>query len=391
MRREKRTLSVAELNRYLRGLLEDDALLAGISVNGEIGNCKRHSSGHLYFDLKDDEALLHCVMFRAQAASLSFLPETGMRVLATGYVSVYERGGLYQLYVQEMHADGEGALYAAFLALKERLEAAGCFAETHKKPLPFLPACVGVVSSADGAAWQDIRRISLQRWPGAELILAPVAVQGPEAPAQIAAAIRSFNRHKAADVLIVGRGGGSAEELWAFNTEEVVRAIYDSEIPVLSAVGHETDWLLSDLAADVRAATPTAAAMLVWPERVQLLETLAAVEERLRQAARAQLLAKRMQLAAATALLPEAAARGLAEKRARLQGLAARLAAADPLAILARGYALCQNEAGETLRDAALVRPEDILTLHLAKGSFHCRRLAEEGGKADAENKESKL
>jgi len=252
--------SVSDVTQYIKGLFEGEEILSAILIRGELSNFKRYPSGHCYFTLKDAEASMKCVMFNGYARNLRFTPENGMQVIAGGSVSVYERDGVYQLYVNSLTPEGAGALALAFEQLKERLAAEGLFDETHKQPLPRFPRRIGIVTSSAGAVLRDIHKVTKRRWPGIQLILCPVLVQGTEAAGQIAGAVKCFNRKYPVDVLIVGRGGGSAEDLWAFNEEIVVRAIYDSKIPVISAVGHETDTTLADFVSDRRAATPSQAA-----------------------------------------------------------------------------------------------------------------------------------
>jgi exodeoxyribonuclease VII large subunit len=278
---ERQAFSVTELVRYLRMVLEEDEGLVSVWVRGEISNFRHHVRGHMYFTLKDESSRIRAVMFAGNNRRLRFMPRDGDRVLARGYVSVYERDGQVQLYVLEMQPDGVGELYVAFQQLKEKLEAEGLFASETKKPLPFLPRRVGVITSPSGAAVRDIITTLRRRFPIAQVLLYPVPVQGEEAPQAIAEALDWMNRRYEADVLIVGRGGGSLEELWAFNEEVVARSIHRSRIPVVSAVGHETDVTISDLVADVRAATPTAAAELVAPRLQDLEDRLALLCDRL--------------------------------------------------------------------------------------------------------------
>jgi len=259
-------LTVSQLNEYVNGLLKSDSLLSHVCVSGEISGFKRHSSGHLYFSIKDEGALVRCVMFRQNAFSLDFSPQDGQSVLIYGSVSIYVKDGQYQLYVTAMERQGEGELYRRFMLMKTRLEAKGYFDEGHKKPIPHMPKCVGIITSPTGAAVQDIINITRRRFPSMNMLLYPVRVQGEGAAEEIAEAIYAMNRIKKADVLIVGRGGGSMEDLWPFNEEIVAKAIYESNIPIVSAVGHETDFSIADFTADLRAPTPSAAAELCVPE-----------------------------------------------------------------------------------------------------------------------------
>ena len=271
-------LSVSKLNFYLRALLEGDAPLQNLYVSGEISNFKRYpTSGHCYFTLRDEKAQLKCVLFAAQGAHLRFAPENGMRVICRGRVSVYERDGVYQLYVDDMQPQGAGALAVAFEQLKSRLAAAGLFDESHKQPIPKYPRRIGVATSAYGAAVADIKQITARRFPAAELVIAPTVVQGDGAPESIARSIEQLDK-MGLDVLIVGRGGGSMEDLWAFNTETVINAVYTCKTPIISAVGHETDFTITDFVADMRAPTPSAAAELAVPDREEELRRIAQLE-----------------------------------------------------------------------------------------------------------------
>ncbi|NLI52737.1 MAG: exodeoxyribonuclease VII large subunit, partial [Clostridiales bacterium] len=274
---------VGELNEYVSTLLSSDPNLAQLRVSGEISGFKRHSSGHLYFSLKDESALVRCVMFRQQAMRLNFQPQDGMQVLLYGRAALYEKDGSFQLYANYLKKSGEGELYLRFLALKQELEERGWFDAARKRPIPFLPRRVGVVTSGTGAAVQDIINIIRRRFPRMPIVLASVRVQGQGAAEEIADAIRKMNEAEAADVLIVGRGGGSMEDLWAFNEPAVAEAIVQSRIPVVSAVGHETDFTIADFAADLRAPTPSAAAELAVPEMEACYEGVRQLGERMRR------------------------------------------------------------------------------------------------------------
>ncbi|MFS0780994.1 exodeoxyribonuclease VII large subunit [Bacillus sp. 1P06AnD] len=267
-------ITVTALTKYIKRKFDYDPHLRDIYIKGEISNYKRHSSGHMYFTLKDDKARLSAIMFAKSNASLRFVPENGMKVIVRGEVSVFEQSGNYQVYVREMHPDGVGDLFIAFQQLKERLEKEGYFSPAHKKPLPHHPSTIGVITSPTGAAVRDIIITLKRRYPMGKVLLYPALVQGPNAPDSIVDSIRRANENEEIDVLIVGRGGGSIEELWAFNEEKTARAIYDSRIPIISAVGHETDTTIADFVADVRAATPTAAAELAVPNILELKRAL---------------------------------------------------------------------------------------------------------------------
>ncbi len=293
---QERILTVQELNRYIKLKLEAEPVLQDVWVRGEISNFTSHSSGHLYFTLKDEGGRIKSVMFARQREKLPFLPKEGMKVLARGSISVFERDGQYQLYVQAMQPDGLGSLYLAFEQLKQKLEQEGLFRQERKRPLPAFPRTVGVITSPTGAAVRDIITTLQRRYPMVSILLFPVLVQGTQAPASIVKAIEAMNRHGEADVLIVGRGGGSLEELWAFNEEAVARAIAASRIPIISAVGHETDVTIADFVADLRAATPTAASELAVPNQLELRARVASASQRLAQGLLGQLQRKRDRL-----------------------------------------------------------------------------------------------
>ncbi|MCS6862408.1 MAG: exodeoxyribonuclease VII large subunit [Abditibacteriales bacterium] len=359
-------LTVSEVTRHIKRLLEEDATLMDVQVRGEISNFKRHTSGHMYFTLKDTGSQLRCVMFRRDNAALRFQPEDGARVVARGYISVYEARGDYQLYVSAMSFDGVGALFEAFERLKKRLQEEGLFDVARKRPLPRFVQCVGIATSPTGAALRDMITIIRRRSPGTRILVIPCLVQGADAPPDIVRAIEWANRCPDIDVLIVGRGGGSLEDLWAFNDEAVARAVFHSRIPVVSAVGHETDFTISDFVADLRAPTPSAAAELVT---VDVREWLAAMEnfkERLTRALSQKVEIERQALQGLLRRrvmthpqehidyrrqlvddLCDRAARGIQQshrwRTARLQTLMAKLQALDPHAVLARGYAVFRD------------------------------------------------
>jgi len=369
----QQVLSISQVNEYIQRIMDRDAVLSSVAVRGEISNYKMYPSGHHYFTLKDENAALKCVIFRSSAAKLRFRPENGMKVIAMGKVSVYPRDGAYQLYCSVMTVDGVGDLHAAFEQLKAKLTAQGLFEAAHKKPLPTCPGVIGIVTSSAGAAVHDMLRILNRRFPLTEVKLLPVRVQGTEAPAEIASAIRYANRYHLADLLIVGRGGGSIEDLWAFNDERVARAIYDSEIPVISAVGHEPDVTISDFVADRRAATPSNAAEIAVPDKDALQQTLdnisasltASLSERLKTArkhlsvlASASVLQSPQQYIehrrnALTLLKNRAIASQstlVHRKKQQFIALTAKLDAMSPLKVLTRGYAMLQDEQGSVIR-----------------------------------------
>lgn len=385
-------LTVSELNGYIKGLFERDDVLSGISVCGEISNIKYHSSGHLYLTLKDDNATISAVMFRSDVARMSFRPENGMRVIASGRVSVYERGGQYQLYVSYMKPDGIGALYMALEKLKKQLAAEGLFDASRKKKLPEYPKRIGVVTSPTGAVIRDIIRVAGRRYPAAEIVLYPVHVQGELAVGEICSGIDYFNIEKNVDVMIVGRGGGSLEDLWAFNSEAVVRAVTASDIPVISAVGHQTDFTLVDLAADVSAATPSMAAELAAPDSAVMRERLAASHRRMglllgralddrkiylddRSSAlelnspKNRLLRMAGELDKSADKLNFLVATKLGAAQTKLAKGAASLHALSPLAVLSRGYGLVQSEDGKSLSSVDGLNTGDNIHITMSDGS----------------------
>ena len=271
---EYNPITVTDLNKYIKSKIDSDEMLNNVLVKGEISNFKNHYTGHMYFTLKDENSLIKCVMFKSYTTHLSFMPKDGMKVMVLGSVAVFERDGVYQIYAKAMKEDGLGSLYTAYEELKKKLELEGLFAETHKKKIPFMPKTIGVLTSNTGAVIRDIINVSTRRNPGVHIRLYPVPVQGPGAAEKIAEGIKFMNENKLADVLIIGRGGGSLEDLWPFNEEVVARAIYDSELPIISAVGHETDFTIADFVADLRAPTPSAAAELAVANIDDVRETL---------------------------------------------------------------------------------------------------------------------
>ena len=389
----QQVLSITQINEYIRAKMDDDQLLNGVAVRGEISNYKVYPSGHHYFTLKDEGAALKCVMFKGNAMRLRFRPENGMKVIAMGKISVYPRDGAYQLYCTAMAMDGIGDLYAAFEQLKKKLEAQGLFDPAHKKPLPKFPGTIGIITSSAGAAVHDMLRILRKRYPLAQVRLLPVRVQGVEAPDEIAGAIRYANAHHLADLLIVGRGGGSIEDLWAFNDERVAYAIYHSQIPVISAVGHEPDVTISDFVADLRAATPSNAAELAVPDQDALYQTLDAMSSAMATALSRQLTAARRQyqlLSAHPALqspvgyleqrrkslellknrLVSSQAQGIHRAKNRYIGVTAKLDAMSPLKVLTRGYAMAQTEEGSVLKSVSQVNPGDNIKISISDGTL---------------------
>ena len=392
---ERHIFSVTEVNELVKLLLDNEPMLSGLFVRGGLSNYKAYPSGHHYFSLKDAEGAIRCVMFRREAMGLRFRPENGMKVLVTGRVSVFPRDGAYQLYCDTMTPEGAGDLALAFEQLKAQLYKEGLFDEAHKKPLPRFPERIAIVTSSAGAAVHDMIRILRRRYPLAKVILLPVRVQGAEAPGELCAAIAWANLHRVADLLITGRGGGSMEDLWAFNDERVARAIYASEIPVISAVGHEPDVTIADYVADLRAATPSNAAELAVPDRNEVYGRLLSLEKRLEgemghrlaQSRRrldrlaksramtrpeAYFQAKRLLLDYQSRRLNQALERTVAQNRERLAGLAAALDAMSPMKVLGRGYAIARNGEGRVLSSVKQTGAGETLSLRLADGSLRC-------------------
>ena len=387
---QKEILSVSEINLYIKKLLQQDGRMSSVLVRGEISNFTRHSSGHLYFSLKDTTGAIKCVMFRSNAQRLQFQPGHGMEVLVSGYVSVYERDGVYQLYVEQMMAAGAGTLHLAYEKLKKKLEGEGLFDKMNKRPLPFLPRKVGIVTSPTGAAIRDLLSIIHRRNAGISVYVVPAIVQGQEGIASICQSLEVLYQHDM-DVIIVGRGGGSLEELWCFNEEAVVRKIAASPVPIISAVGHETDVTLADFAADVRAATPSMAAEVAVPEKKQLEEVLSLRQRTLEQRFSSLLLHKKQYLEhlASHRLLqkPELLLQDrqqlldetneklekaiqliLAQKKQEFAARAEKLNALSPLHVLGRGYALCQKENGQVVRSASDTAVGERVQIILEKG-----------------------
>jgi exodeoxyribonuclease VII large subunit len=366
-----RAYGVSELNNYLREYLEEDGLLGDLLVRGELTSYKRHSSGHIYFTLSEGGCSLNGALFRAQAQNLQFTPQQGMEIVVWGKVGFYERDGRTQLYAQAFFPLGTGAAGQALAQLKQRLAAEGLFEAQRKQPLPLLPRSLGVVTAAGSAAWADIRQVALSRWPGLRIKLYPAAVQGAEAPASICAALSKADQ-AGHDVLIVGRGGGASEDLAAFNTEVVARAVAAALTPLIAAVGHEIDWSLADLAADMRAATPSHAAALAVPQATELLARLDESEQQLRRALARQLARRQQALQEAEQRLQRAAGEALRWRWRKLQLLTSRLESLSPLATLRRGYAVCRNAAGHSLLSAAEAASGERLKVLLAEGSLSC-------------------
>lgn len=387
----KQALTITQVSEYLRSMMDNDGLLCSIAVKGEISNYKIYPSGHHYFTLKDENAALKCVMFKGNSFRLKFRPDNGMKVIALGKISVYPRDGAYQLYCSAMVLDGLGDLHAAFEQLKAKLAAQGLFDREHKQKIPEYPGVIGIVTSSAGAAIHDMLRILKKRYPLTKVRLFPVRVQGSEAPGEIVSAIAYANRYALADVLIVGRGGGSLEDLWAFNDEYVAHAIYNSKIPVISAVGHEPDVTISDYVADLRAATPSNAAELAVPDKEAIAQTLdsyfaamasgmerqiKSARERLSIVSQSQNLCnpgsyiakKRRDISAMQQLLVANHKNLLQLKRNRFVQLTASLDAMSPLKVLSRGYAMVLDDAGDVIRSVKTLKEEDAISVQFNDG-----------------------
>ncbi len=391
---DRKILTVAQLNGYIKSLLESDRNLRGLWVEGEISNFKAHSSGHLYFGLKDAKASIKVVMFRSRAEKLKFRPENGQKVLVKGALSVFERDGQYQLYADQLEVAGIGDLYLAYEQLKAKLANEGLFALDHKKNLPFLPKKIGVVTSPTGAVWHDIQNVAIARFPGIHLLLYPALVQGEGAAPSIVDGIAYFNRRDDIDLLIVGRGGGSLDDLWAFNEESVARAIYHSRLPVISAVGHETDFTIADLVSDKRAATPSQAAEFSVPALSDLETRLAFFHSALRQKLYLYLESCRGRLRKAKEHYVFQQPGNLFRERlqtldfleqrlhavffenyqmrlAKYEMCKEKLAVLSPLQTLDRGYGICLRD-GRIVKDAQEAKIGDTVEMRLAKGCLHC-------------------
>ena len=393
---EQHIFGVTEVNHLVKLLLDNEPMLANVAVRGELSNYKIYPSGHHYFTLKDPEGALRCVMFKGSAVKLRFRPENGMKVVVTGRITVFPRDGAYQLYCNALTPEGAGDLAVAFEQLKSKLQAEGLFDPEHKKPLPAYPERIAIITSSAGAAVHDMIRILRRRYPIAKVVLLPVRVQGVEAPPEIVGAIRYANRWRVADLIITGRGGGSMEDLWAFNDERVARAIYESELPVISAVGHEPDVTIADYVADQRASTPSNAAEIAVPDQAELLRWLRGTEDRMiqSQAQRLETLRQKLELLAGKRVMTDQLAyvqdkrmellhvqqrlgdlsnAAVSQKRRRFSTLAASLDAMSPLKVLGRGYAMARNEAGQILKSYRDVAAGEAVTVTLGEGGFTCR------------------
>lgn len=389
-------LSVSQLNRYIKMNFDADENLANIFISGEISNFTNHyRTGHLYFTLKDDSAAVRAVMFNSSAKRLKFMPEDGMKVIARGRVSVYEASGQYQLYVDDMQPDGVGALNLAYEQLKEKLQKEGLFSELHKKPLPPYPEKVGVITSPTGAAVRDIINVLGRRFPYAEIVFCPVLVQGDGAHLQLTDAVNMFNSERAADVIIIGRGGGSIEDLWEFNDEGLARAVYNSEIPIISAVGHETDFTICDFVADMRAPTPSAAAELAVPDANELQYALSALKNRMflnvssgiaDRRSRLEYLTSKGALKSPDEMLSNRSQRldtafskmlssyenRIGGKKVEFISAATALSKLDPMSVLMRGFAFVSDKSGKNVYSSQALAKGDKINVRFHDGSAAC-------------------
>lgn len=389
-------LSVSQLNRYIKMNFDADENLANIFISGEISNFTNHyRTGHLYFTLKDDSAAVRAVMFNSSAKRLKFMPEDGMKVIARGRVSVYEASGQYQLYVDDMQPDGVGALNLAYEQLKEKLQKEGLFSELHKKPLPPYPEKVGVITSPTGAAVRDIINVLGRRFPYAEIVFCPVLVQGEGAHLQLTDAVNLFNSERAADIIIIGRGGGSIEDLWEFNDEGLARAVYNSDIPVISAVGHETDFTICDFVADMRAPTPSAAAELAVPDANELQYALSALKNRMflnvssgiaDRRSRLEYLTSKGALKSPDEMLSNRSQRldtafskmlssyenRIGGKKVEFISAATALSKLDPMSVLMRGFAFVSDKSGKNVYSSQALAKGDKINVRFHDGSAVC-------------------
>ena len=389
---EIKTATVSQITNYMKRIFENNAILNNVWIKGEISNFKLHYSGHMYITLKDEGAVLKAVMFKSAVRGLSFKPDNGMKVLARGRISIYEPTGAYQLYIDEMKQDGIGDLYAKFELLKKKLQSEGLFDTSHKKQIPAFPGRIGVCTATTGAAVRDIINVATRRFPYAEIVIYPTIVQGAQAAESICDAIEYFNAKKDTDVLIVGRGGGSIEDLWGFNEEAVAYAIYNSEIPVISAVGHETDFTIADFVADMRAPTPSAAAEIAVPSALELYSKINTHIGRLQKAILRSNENRRLRVASfkvkrlddmlasyrmkADSCIVRAKNKTeniILEKQKGLSSLAARLDALSPLSVMARGYSVAMLDGGRVIKSVNDLKKNDRFILRLKDGTKNCR------------------
>lgn len=399
---EYHPITVTQLNQYIKEKIDKDEMLNNILIKGEISNFKNHYTGHLYFTLKDENSLVKCVMFKTYTSHLNFMPKDGMKVMVLGSVSVFERDGVYQIYAKALKEDGLGSLYEKFEELKRKLEAEGLFDQDHKKAIPIMPRIIGVLTASTGAVIRDIINVGTRRNPNVQIRLLPVPVQGPTAAEKIVEGIQLMNEQQLADVLIVGRGGGSLEDLWAFNEECVARAIYESNIPIISAVGHETDFTIADFVADLRAPTPSAAAELIVPHIEKLQETLQTYEQRLKV-----MLKRKMEFAKANfekvmtrrsftnplqginekcmvldmkvKSIQNVMQLKMKEEKTNFAQMIGKLDALSPLKTLTRGYCITTLENGKTVKSIQQLKKEEVVSIRMLDGKAKGKIISVEG------------
>lgn len=385
-------LTVAQLNAYIKQIIDSNSILSDVYIKGEISNFTNHRTGHFYFTLKDPASLIRAVMFKSAVSKLKFLPENGMKVIVRGRVSAFVRDGQYQIYVEQMEPDGIGSLYIAFEQLKRKLEAEGLFSPARKRPLPKIPTRIGIITSPTGAAVRDMINVTRRRFPLAKIVLFPSLVQGPDAPAQLIAGVDHFNAAMSVDVIIIGRGGGSIEDLWAFNDEALARTVAASAIPVISAVGHETDFTICDFAADMRAPTPSAAAEIAVPDTAELrrkinnivghmdlalTRVIGARRTQLAQLSKSRALTspqnfiddKRMSLLTLSARLEQDIKLTLTDKRGKFASLTASLEALNPMSVISRGYSAVYDDKGKLIKSVSQINKGDRFTFRTTDGS----------------------
>ena len=390
-------ITVSELNMYVKEKFEKDEFLNNVLVKGEISNFKHHYTGHMYFTLKDENSLIKCIMFKGYTTNLNFMPNDGMKVVILGTVSVFERDGVYQIYAKAMKEDGKGDLHEEFEKLKAKLEQEGLFDNAHKKTIPVMPKCIGVLTSNTGAVIKDIINVATRRNPNVYIKLLPIPVQGPEAKAKIAEAIKIMNEKKLADIIILARGGGSLEDLWPFNEEIVARAIYDSELPIISAVGHETDFTIADFVSDLRAPTPSAAAELAVPKIDDVIEKIDSYKKRYKNALtrKADMMKLRYQKCMASKVFKDPKQRIneqyvlldkiiknmefsitnlVKDKKTKMVENISKLDALSPLKTLARGYSIAEHD-GKIVNSAKILKQGDKITLKFSDGSNNAQIL----------------
>ncbi len=393
---EPRIATVSQINNYIKRIFDANTILNNIWIKGEISNFKKHYSGHMYITLKDEGGVLKAVMFKSSADKLDFMPQDGMKVMARGRLSVYEAGGAYQLYIEQMQRDGMGDLYLAYEKLKKQLSEEGLFEEGYKKPIPKCPERVGVITATTGAAVRDIINVITRRFPLAEIVIYPSLVQGAGAAPDIIKAIKYFDKTKSVDVIIAGRGGGSIEDLWAFNEESVARAIFDCSVPIISAVGHETDFTIADFVADMRAPTPSAAAEIAVPSATELIAGISVMKSRIINSITKQNENRRLKIKSLLLKSPidrirqnsimldgyiksieQSVNMSILSSKKSLGEMCAKLDALSPLSVMARGFAVASKDDGSVIKTKDDILVEEEFDLRLKKDKIRCKRIGE--------------